>query len=78
MEKVSEQIREQITNAKKFNITKVTFEKEVKKQKNQTTPGTDGVQKFSQKRLKLTRKALKKAFERVKDNKNLIPVGWPS
>ena len=31
MEKVSEQIREQITNVKKFNITKVTFEKEVKK-----------------------------------------------
>ena len=60
MEKVSEQLREQITNVNEFNITEETLEKETKKRKNWTAPGIDGTQNF---RLKPARRALKRAFE---------------
>ena len=61
---------------KKFNITEETLEKETKKRKNWTTTGIDAVQSFWWKRLKPARRALRRAFERAKDNSNLIPASW--
>ena len=43
MESVSEQLRDKITNLKKFNITEKTLEKETKKRKNWTEPGIDDI-----------------------------------
>lgn len=78
VEKVRKHLREQITNAKEFNITKKILEKETKKNKNQTAPGIDGIQNFVWERLKPARRAQKKIFELVKDNNALVPVWWPS
>ena len=46
MERVGEQLKENITNAKEFNVTEETQEKETKKRKNWTAPGIDGIQNF--------------------------------
>ena len=74
MESVSEQLRHKITNVKEFNITEETIEKETKKWTNFAAPGMDGIQSFSWKRLKPARRELKRTFEQVKDNNDLIPV----
>ena len=66
MEKVSEQLREQIINAKEFIIIKETHDKETKKRKNWTAPGIDSIQSFCSKRLKLARRALKRVIEPAK------------
>ena len=78
MESVREQLRDKITNVKEYNITEETLEKETKKRKNWTAPGIDTIQNFWWKRLKPARKGLKRAFEQVKENNDLIPVWWPS
>ena len=77
MESMSEQLREQITNVKEFSTTEETLEKETKKKKNWTAPGIDGIQNFWWKRLKPESRELKRAFEQVKYNNDLIPVWWP-
>ena len=76
VEKVRKHLREQITNAKEFNITEKFLEKETnkKQKKNQTTPGIDGIQSFVWERLKPARRALKKILEPAKDSNVLVPV----
>ena len=78
MEAASEQFGEKITNVKEFNSTQGTLEKETKKNKNWTAPEINGFQNFWWKRLKPARTALKRAFERFKDNNDLMSVWWPS
>ena len=78
MKSVSRQLRDKITNVKEFNITEETLEKETKKTKNWTAPGIDSIQNFWWKKLKLARRELKKVFEQVKDNIDLIPIWWLS
>ena len=74
MKSVSRQLRDKITNVKEFNITEETLEKETKKRKNWTAPGIDGIQNFWWKKLKPARRGVKRAFEQIKDNNDLIPV----
>ena len=74
MESLSKQLRDKITSVKEFNITVETLGKETKKRKNWTAPEIDGIQNFWLKKLKSERKKLKRAFEQVKDNNDLIPV----
>ena len=78
MESVNKQLRDKITNVKEFNITEETLEKEIKKRKNWTALGIDGIQNFCWKRLKPARRGLQRVFEQIKDNNDLIPVWWSS
>ena len=78
MESVSEQLRDNITSVKEFNITAETLGKENKKRKNWIAPGLDGIQNFLWRTLKPARRELKRAFELVKDNNDFIPVWWSS
>ena len=71
IEKVSKQLRERISNVKEFNITEEPLDKEPKKRKNWAAPRIDGIKCFWWKRLKQARRTLKRAFERVKNNKDL-------
>ena len=75
MESVSEQLRDKITNVKEFSTTEDTFEKETEKRKNWTAPGIDVIQDFWWKRSKPARRELKRTFEQVKDNSDLIQPG---
>ena len=66
-----EQLQDKITSVKEFNITVETLEKETKKRKNCTAPGIDGIQNFCWKKLEPARRELKRAFEQVRDKKQL-------
>ena len=63
---------------KEFNITEETLQKETRRKKNWTAPGIDGIQNFWWKRLKPASRELKREFEQVEYNNDLIPVWWPS
>ena len=76
MESVSNQLRDKITSVKEFNITVETLEKETKKRKIWTATGIDGIQNFWWKKLKPARREVKRAFEQVKENNDLIPAWW--
>ena len=78
MESVSKQLRDKITSVKEFNITVETLLKKTKKRKNWTAPGIDGIQNFWWKKLKPARREVKRTFEQVKDNNDLIPAWWLS
>ena len=78
MESVRDQLREKVRNVKEFNIIEENLTIEANKRKNWTTPRIDGIQNFRWKRLKPARKALKIAFEKIKNDNKLIPVWWPS
>ena len=77
MESVRKQLRDKITNVKEFNIIEETHEKETMTMKNWTTVRINGIQNFCWKRLKPGRRELKRAFEQVKENKDLKAVWWP-
>ena len=74
MESVSKQLRGKITSVKEFNITVETIEEVNKKRKNWAAPGIEGIEDFWWKKLKPRRRELKRAFEQVKDNNDLISV----
>ena len=59
-----------------FTITENKVVAEIRKRKNWTAPGIDGIQSYWWKRFQTTQKALLRAFERMKDDNNLIPVWW--
>ena len=71
MEKMTKQLKEKIINVKEFNFTEESFDKEIKERKNSTAPRIDGITYFWWRRLKQIRRTLKRAFERVRNNKDL-------
>ena len=77
MEKIREELKEKITSVKEFDITESGLISEIKKRKNCTAPGVDGIQNFWWKRFRPVQKALKKAFEQIRDDNRLIPTWWP-
>ena len=78
MESVSKQLKDKITNVKNSTSQKKPLKKEIKKRKNWTAFGIDGIQNFCWKRLKPARRGLQRVFEQIKDNNDLIPVWWSS
>ena len=62
MDKVHEQLTEKVNSVKEFNITDKSLVTEIKKRKNWTAPGIDGIQTFWWKRFKPAIRALKIAF----------------
>ena len=77
MEKIREELKEKISSVKEFEITKNGLISEIKKKKNWTAPGVDGIQNFWWKTFRPAQKALKKVFEQIRDNNRLIPTWWP-
>ena len=77
MEKIQEKLKEKITSVKEFEITKNGLISEIKKKKNCAASGVDRIQNFWWKRFRPAQKALKKAFEQIRDDNRLIPTWWP-
>ena len=48
------------------------------RRKNWTAPGIDGIQNYWWKRFQIAQKALTRAFERMKNDYDMIPVWWPT
>ena len=78
MKKVQEDLKEKITQVKEFNITEKELIMEIKKRKNWTAPGIDGIQNFWWKKFTSTHKVLTRIFNKFTDRNNLIPKWWPS
>ena len=65
-------------NVKEFTLTEKRVAGEIRKRKNWTAPGIDGIQNYWWKTFKTAQKALTRASERMKNDNNLIPVWWPT
>ena len=76
MEKVKIELREKVQNVNEFTITEDKAVAEIRKRKNWTAPGIDGIQNYWWKRSQTAQKALTRAFERMKNDYDMIPVWW--
>ena len=76
MEKIRAEMKEKIASLKEFGITENGLISEIKKRKNWAAPGADGIQNFWWKRFGPAQKALKKAFEQIRDDNRLILTWW--
>ena len=61
---------------KEFGITENGLISEIKKRKKWIAPGVGEIQNLWQKRFRLAQKALKKAFEQIRDDNRLISTWW--
>ena len=78
MEKVQKDLMRRIKKGNVFDITGKSLTKESNKKKNWTASRIDGIQNYWWKKFKVAQRALKRAFEKIRDNNELIPVWWPS
>ena len=77
MDKIREELKQKFTSVKESDITENELNSEIKKRKNWTAQGVDGIQNLQQKRFRPAQKALKKALEQIRNNNRLIPTWRP-
>ena len=68
MEKVKIELREKVQNVNEFTIMENKVVAKIRKRKNWTAPGIDGIQNYWWKRFQTAQKALTRAFERMKND----------
>ena len=73
MNTVAKKIREKVKNVQEFKITEKTFYDIVKRRKNWSTPGIDGIQNFWWKKLKGPWKSIIRCFTRWREQPEVIP-----
>ena len=78
MEKVKMELREKVQNVNEFTITGNKVVAEIRKRKNWAAPGIDGIQNYWRKTFQTAHKAVTRAFERMKNDYDMIPVCWPT
>ena len=76
MEKIREEMKKKITSVKEFDITENGLISEIKKRKKWIAPGVGEIQNLWRKRFRPVQKALKKAFEQIRDDNRLISTWW--
>ena len=78
MEKVREDLTRKINRVNVFDMTEKSLTAESSKKKNWTAPGIDEIQNYWWRKFKSAQGALKRAFEKIRDNNESIPVWWLS
>ena len=78
MEKVNIELREKVQHVNEFTITENKVVAEIRKRKNWTARSIDGIQNYWWKRFQTAQKALTRAFERMKNDYDMILVWWPT
>ena len=73
MNTVARRIREKVTNVQEFTITEEIFCEAVRKRKNWSAPGLDGIQNFWWKKLRGSWKAVVMCFKRWVEQPDTIP-----
>ena len=73
MNTVAKKIREKVKNVQEFTITEKNFYDIVKKRKNWSAPGIDGIQNFWWKKLKGAWKSIIRCFTRWREQPEVIP-----
>ena len=77
MEKIQEKLKEKIASVNEFEITENELISEIKKKKHWTAQGVDGIQNFWWKRFRPAQKALRKAFQQIREDNRLNTTCWP-
>ena len=77
MEEVKKQLNEKVNIVQEFEIENESLRKEIRKRKNSTAPGIDGIQNYWWKNFTPAQKALTKVYTLMKTDNNLIPEWWP-
>ena len=67
-----------LTRVNVFDITEKNLTAKSNKKKNWTAPRIYGIQNYWWKKFKSAQRALKRAFEKIRDSNELMPVWWPS
>jgi hypothetical protein len=73
MRTVAEKIRAKVINVEELTITEEKLYKTIRKRKNWSTPGIDGMQNFWWKKLRGTWKAMVKSFNKWIEQPEIIP-----
>ena len=74
MEEIRRQLNEKVNQVNEFNITFEKVKKEVVKRKGWTAPGIDGIHNYRWKKLEPAKKALSRAFTKIKEDNTNIPT----
>ena len=77
MEEVKKQLNEKVNIVQEFEIENESLRREIRKRKNWTAPGIDGIQNYWWKNFTPAQKALTKVHTLMKTDNNLIPEWWP-
>ena len=78
MEKVQMEMKDRVQVVNEFTITNDNVAIEIKKRKNWTAPGIDGIQNYWWKKFQAAQSALTRAFVKLTNDNELIPVWWPA
>ena len=75
---VANRLKEKVVDVKELNATEEQLVKIIKKTKNWSSRGIDGIQNYWWKKFKPTQQVLCSAVKRLKKDYNLIPNWYPS
>ena len=74
MEEIRRQLNEKVNQVNEFIATFEKVKKEVVKRKGWTAPGIDGIHNYRWKKLEPAKKALSRAFTKIKEDNTNIPT----
>ena len=72
------EVQDKVHTVNEFTITKDNVAIEIKKRKNWTAPGIDGIQNCWWKKFKSAQSTLTRAFVKMTNGNELIPDWWPA
>ena len=78
MEEVAGKLKGMSIEVKEFDVTEEKLTEIIKKRKNWSSPGIDGIQNYWWKKFKPAQQALCRALRRIKENHSLIPDWFPA
>ena len=77
MDEIKERLTKEIRSVKEFVVAEDELPKFVKKRKNWSAPGIDGMQNYWWKRFTEAQKALCRAFQQLQRDSSKIPNWFP-
>ena len=78
MDEVVGKLKRMVVEVKEFDVTEEKLIEVIKKRKNWSSPGIDGIQNYWWKRFKTAQQALCKALRKLKEDHSLIPDWFPA
>ena len=78
MDEVAGKLKRMVVEVKEFDVTEEKLIEVIKKRKNWSSPGIDGIQNYWWKRFKTAQQALCRALRKLKEDHSLIPDWFPA
>ena len=77
MEEAREALKAKVHEVEQFTIKEEVLSSTAKKRKTWTSPGIDGIQNYWWEKFKSAQRALRRAYDAIKEDNNMIPQWWP-